>query len=161
MQGQAGHYHPHRLCLHHYYALPPDMSASFGFPSGVLIPSNIPARQEDTLWQEQTYYINPMDALGLGLGGWTLSVHHVYDPQGRVLYYGDGRRRSVDNMNSVIRTFAGGAILLMVSETDCPPPSLDCSAAYAVSSGPDGSVIYGHGLLPPAARWFLTASFTP
>jgi hypothetical protein len=31
---------------------------------------------------------------GLGLGGWSLSVHHTYDVRGRTLYLGNGDQRS-------------------------------------------------------------------
>ncbi|HWR90130.1 MAG TPA: hypothetical protein VN260_07715, partial [Dissulfurispiraceae bacterium] len=95
-----------------YYALPPSMNASFGAPSGVRIPGDIPARQEVTLWQEAQSMINLWDARSLGLGGWSLSPHHVYDPLGKELYYGDGRRRSVDNMKDVFETYAGGGNVL-------------------------------------------------
>ncbi len=43
-----------------------------------------------------------------GLGSWSLNVHHSYDPIGRVLYLGDGERRSTLNVSQVITTIAGG-----------------------------------------------------
>jgi RHS repeat-associated protein len=33
-----------------------------------------------------------LDARGIGLGGWTVSVHHIYDPDSGTLYYGSGKR---------------------------------------------------------------------
>src|SRR5262249_45000095 len=36
--------------------------------------------------------IGAWDGRGEGLGGWSLNVHHNYDPVGRVLYRGDGGR---------------------------------------------------------------------
>jgi RHS repeat-associated protein len=47
------------------------------------------------------------DAHVHGLGGWSLDVHHGYDPIGRNLYLGSGRRRSTGNLTDVIRTVAG------------------------------------------------------
>ncbi len=47
------------------------------------------------------------DARKVGLGGWTLSGHHFYDPVGRVLHTGDGRRRSADSVSATITTVAG------------------------------------------------------
>ena len=35
------------------------------------------------------------DAREQGLGGWTLSQNHRYDPEAQILYLGDGERRSV------------------------------------------------------------------
>ena len=32
------------------------------------------------------------DARGVGLGGWTLDAHHLYDPRTHTVYMGDGRR---------------------------------------------------------------------
>ena len=64
-------------------------------------------RQEVTLWRTDTVMIGGWDARGQGLGGWTLSAHHAYDPSGKVLYLGDGSRRSVNNINRTITTVAG------------------------------------------------------
>jgi len=41
------------------------------------------------------------------LGGWTLSVHHTYDPQMRVLYRGDGRFQTADDVKQVVKAIAG------------------------------------------------------
>ncbi len=37
-----------------------------------------------------------------GLGGWSVDVHHAYDPAGHVLYLGDGNRRSVQSIGRAI-----------------------------------------------------------
>ena len=44
-----------------------------------------------------------MDARSLVMGGWTLSGHHFYDPAGRVLHTGDGRRRRADTVSTMSR----------------------------------------------------------
>jgi YD repeat-containing protein len=44
---------------------------------------------------------------GLGLGGWSLSAHHTYDPASRTLYRGDGGRRNADGIGANVRPFAG------------------------------------------------------
>jgi YD repeat-containing protein len=38
----------------------------------------------------QLFYLRPLDFKKIGLGGWTLNVHHFYDSNERVIYYGDG-----------------------------------------------------------------------
>ncbi len=43
-----------------------------------------------------------------GLGGWTISVHHIYDPVGKVLYLGTGEVRAAENLLQIIKTVAGG-----------------------------------------------------
>src|SRR5437667_2182961 len=60
---------------------------------GYLYPASYP-RPEITRWRESAAPIGAWDARGVGLGGWTLNVHHFYDRVGQVLYLGNGRRRS-------------------------------------------------------------------
>ncbi|NQT82236.1 hypothetical protein HQ563_04390 [bacterium] len=90
------------------YQEPAEFGQSFGQLSGTPITSSR-ARQEVVLWQEQRRTIsNFWDARGQGLGGWTLSKQHSYDPRARVLHRGDGVRRSAGSINVIIDTFAGG-----------------------------------------------------
>jgi hypothetical protein len=42
------------------------------------------------MWKEVRGRAGNFDASALGLGGWTLSPHHVYDPTSRLLLRGDG-----------------------------------------------------------------------
>ena len=95
-----------------FYALPPSVARSFGAASGQRIPGNIPARQEVTLWQDQKSSVSVApDFRQAGVGGWSLDVHHVYDPVGQVLYQGDGSRRSAKAQeNGVITTVAGTGV---------------------------------------------------
>jgi RHS repeat-associated protein len=78
------------------------------------------------------------------LGGWSLDVHHAYDPLSRVLYLGDGQRRSADElvMSSSIRTVAGNGNPFFGRDGGDGGSALnamiDQPAALAV--GPDGSL---------------------
>src|SRR4029077_13166887 len=56
-----------------------------------------------------TATLGTWDARGQGgLGGWTLSIHHGYDPIGHVLHLGTGERRSeINALGAVVQTFAG------------------------------------------------------
>jgi YD repeat-containing protein len=93
------------------YQQPAQFEASFGAVSGAPIKSN-PARGEMTIWQDITgtvYTVGGWDARAQGLAAWTLNVHHAYDPVGQVLYLGDGRRRSGEDVKRVITTVAGVA----------------------------------------------------
>jgi hypothetical protein len=67
------------------------------------------AREEVTLWRtwQDRIGAGAWDARAAGLGGWTLSPHHAYDPAGEVLYRGDGGRQSANAIGSTISTFAG------------------------------------------------------
>jgi RHS repeat-associated protein len=80
----------------------------FGYNgNGVPISSSL-ARDELILWQVWRGTIGPWDARQVGLGGWSLSEHHTYDPSAKVLYLGDGRQRSAEALGNVITTVAGG-----------------------------------------------------
>jgi len=78
------------------------------------------------------------------LAGWSIGAHHRYDPVDRVLYMGDGRLRSAENVGLVADRFAGE-----ISE-DAPEasgdggPARDATFAYpeVMDVGPDGSVYF-------------------
>jgi len=76
-----------------YYAMPTPSSTSFGEASGALIPGDIPTRAEIYLSQCATLDLGGFDPRALRTGGWTLNIHHVYDPVAGVLYRGDGTAR--------------------------------------------------------------------
>jgi RHS repeat-associated protein len=51
-------------------------------------------RQELTFWQEHKSRLGNWAGPGSGFGGWSLDVHHVYEPASGTLYLGGGRRLS-------------------------------------------------------------------
>jgi len=74
---------------------------------GYVYPASYP-RPEITRWRESTAPIGAWDAREVGLGGWTLNVHHFYDRVGHVLYLGDGRRRNKMNATQPLSAVGGG-----------------------------------------------------
>jgi sugar lactone lactonase YvrE len=74
-----------------------------------------------------------------GLGGWSLTVHHAYDPVATKLYLGDGRRRS--NIGVTIHTVGGGS---------SPPFNMNEGGPaigawinpWGLEVGPDGSIYF-------------------
>lgn len=66
-------------------------------------------RAESTISQEFRDELGGWYALAQGLGGWSLSPLHAYDPAAGVLYLGDGGRRSPRNLRGVITTAASVA----------------------------------------------------
>jgi RHS repeat-associated protein/uncharacterized repeat protein (TIGR01451 family) len=64
--------------------------ATYGDPA--LMPT--PTRGEVTIWNDWKGKIGTWNAGTNQLGGWTLSIVHSYDPFQRLLYQGDGIRRS-------------------------------------------------------------------
>ena len=75
------------------YQDPGPLPGSFNGIGGVVLNAN-PARQEAAISQSFTATIGEglTDARVIGLGGWTLSGHHVYDPSARVMHLGNGSR---------------------------------------------------------------------
>lgn len=79
-----------------------------------------------------------------GLGGWTLSDHHSYDPVGGVLYMGDGTRRNVGDIGAVVRTVAGTGA--QWSDGDGGPGNQAAiTAPNAMAFGRDGTVYWAQG----------------
>jgi len=82
-------------------------TSSFGYNgNGIPITGDL-ARGEITLSQKFVQTIGVFDNRQLALGGWSLNVHHFYDPTDHVIYEGDGSRRSVQTINAGITTVAG------------------------------------------------------
>lgn len=69
------------------------------------------------------------------LGGWTIDVHHQYDPEERVLYMGDGRRRSA----------TGSRLSRLVERLPQWPPAGSQPFPSALAVGPDGSLFFSTG----------------
>lgn len=124
-----------------YYILPLSMRSTFGGASGIRIVGDIPARQEVTLWQEQQVKLGGWDAKGQMLGGWTMSIHHAYDPVGKVLYKGDGTRHSgATKEGRAIESVAGTGGSVFAG--DGGPASQAGLSAADVAVGPDGSLYF-------------------
>jgi RHS repeat-associated protein len=87
------------------YRPPVGLPRSFSrFPSSAVRLTD--ARTEILIWQEFTTALGSWDARSQGLGGWTLSRHHAYDPFARVLHRGDGSRQAASNAQGyVVRPF--------------------------------------------------------
>ncbi len=86
---------PVRIRVGYTYALVMGRTARFGYQGDGVTLGGIQARSDVTFWRESRATVSQWSAAGLGLAGWSLSAHHVYDPAGRRLLYGDGRRREV------------------------------------------------------------------
>lgn len=123
------------------YQQPAERAQVFGALSGVPI-SGDRTRQQVTLsqeWQDDLAPVGNFDVAAEGLGGWTLDVHHVYDPTGRVLHLGNGDRRSAQAINAVIDLVAGGDLSGFTGDGGrADQARLNQGAGVAVA--PDGTV---------------------
>jgi len=96
-------------------------------------------RQEVTLWQEWQSTIGPWDARLQSFGGWSLHIHHAYDPVSRVLHLGDGGRRSAKTLGYVITTAAGNGTLGSGGDGG-PATRAQLETPARITVGPDGSL---------------------
>jgi RHS repeat-associated protein len=98
---------------------------------------------EVILWQTQQLGIGAFDARGMGLGGWSLSQHHTYDPNDKTVHLGDGRQRQATTLNSVLTGFAGGG-----TPADLLGDGLPATQAFVIIDfggivvAPDGTVYF-------------------
>jgi RHS repeat-associated protein len=124
------------------YNVPANVQANFALASGIPIPGTA-TRREVTLWQEHKASLGLFDAQALGNGGWSLNVHHTYDPNDRMLYLGDGSQRGGNyGTMSTIKQIAGGGL----STADgIPATEANLSRVKDVAVGPDGVLYIADG----------------
>ncbi|MFE6892063.1 RHS repeat-associated core domain-containing protein [Streptomyces sp. NPDC057694] len=99
------------------YTTPADFERSFGLIAGSGKPSGGSSRRrpitdatrkEITLTQSYTTIVGAWTApREAGLGGWSLNLHHTYDPLTQTLYLGNGRQRQAEPFSPVITTISG------------------------------------------------------
>jgi RHS repeat-associated protein len=121
---------PVRILVGYTYALVMGRTARFGTQGDGSVLAGSPARTDVTYWRESSSTVSQWSAAGLGLAGWSLTIHHAYDPAGRRLYYGDGRRREVPT--AIIETIV--------------PANMDFGQKPqngTLAIGPDGSLYLG------------------
>jgi RHS repeat-associated protein len=99
-----------------------------------------PARAQIVLWNEWHGRTGPWDDKPLGLGGWTLNVHHSYDPFAGVIHFGDGSDLTPASTPRVSKVVAGtGGQPGQGVSTDGIAATLANIAPAGVAVGPDGS----------------------
>lgn len=129
------------------YQSPGEFLQSFGRATGFSLTQN-PTRSEATVSQQHRGVMRLWDAPAEGLGGWSLSVHHAYDPTGRVLYLGDGRRKTADDITYVQGAVAGngtGCGGAPYSGENGPALAAKLPGVRNMASAPDGSLFVAHG----------------
>ncbi|PYK02914.1 MAG: hypothetical protein DME23_00705 [Verrucomicrobia bacterium] len=136
-----------------YYVPPSQFEQAFAtFPETTIAGNR--ARDEITLWKDWKGTIGNLLSDGVGLGGWTVDIHHAYDSRSRTLHYGDGRRRSASALEStIINTFAGGAFASAENGDGGPATGALLRSPTGLVTGPDGSLYI--------AGWGQAASLRP
>jgi RHS repeat-associated protein len=78
-----------------------------------------------------------------GLGGWTLSANHAYDPRNQTLYRGDGTRSSASDQNRlVLNTVIGNGSTQPAPTEGAQARSIWMGDTYGLTAGPDGSIYF-------------------
>jgi RHS repeat-associated protein len=131
--------HPAKVVLGHTYEAEYGTTDRFGYNGNGQRITGSREQREITLWSDRTTYLGAWDARGQGLGGWTLDVHHAYDPHARVLHMGDGTSRGAQDVSRVIDTIAGGG---QSRDNGIPATEADINTTSGMAVAADGSVYY-------------------
>lgn len=86
--------------------------------------------------------VGTLDARTQALGGWTLSPHHAYDVNGRVLYLGDGGQRGVGPAVPETVSSLAGHNPQFNCGVDGIEASRSCLGPNSLVQAPDGSLYF-------------------
>lgn len=90
------------------YSVPASTAASFGLiPSGDGFVAPPEARRTYDMTNSVTVALGGFDPRSAGLGGWTLTTHHAFDPVAGVVSLGDGSQQLETTVRAVVDTVAG------------------------------------------------------
>jgi RHS repeat-associated protein len=120
------------------YSTPAGLSSAFGSFGTSRLEGNR-ARQEISIAQAFAGSVGAQDTRGMGLGGWSLNAHHSYDPAGRTLYLGDGRRVQAESLGGVLTTVAGNGLSGFGGDGG-PATAASFSFVNDIAEGPDGTL---------------------
>jgi RHS repeat-associated protein len=116
---------------------------SFGYSPGYMV-TDIPSRRDYIRWQNKTCTIACRPANNIA--GWSLNAHHVYDPVGKKIMYGNGTSRSaaqLDNNVPVITTLAGTNVGGFI--TGQPAKEQNFGIINDVAAAADGTFYFSTG----------------
>jgi RHS repeat-associated protein len=124
-----------------YYAVPADFTSSFARAeaAGTAV---ISSRGSSTITLSKTWseLLGAWDARALGLGGWSLSIQHAYDPASRTLFLGAGGQRSAEALSLHTITTVAGNGLYGFSGDGGPAIAARLGNPIGVAVAPDGSL---------------------
>lgn len=104
------------------------------------------ARNELEMWEERDVSLGSLGTSSATIGGWSLDVHHYFDPASRTLYLGNGTKRSGGELAPVATTVAGGTCVFDATGNCGPIPVPGARAvdayfsSYGMVVGGDGSM---------------------
>jgi len=127
------------------YTAPANFDQAFGAPSTIEI-TGTPYRNDVTYWRRWEQLIGGgWDGRAQALGGWSLTLQHAYDPNGRTLYRGDGARRNATSIPLTVKTVAGGVYYNLYNPDLHEGGNALAEGMYlprVLAIGPDGTIYY-------------------
>ncbi|MBU0945940.1 MAG: cadherin-like domain-containing protein [Proteobacteria bacterium] len=123
-----------------YYQGVSQMLASFGY-KGNGVPLDVNSRGEFIMWRDLNLSMGAYLFQDSAVGAWTPSMHHVYDPVGRMLYFGDGSRRSAQGVNEIMELVAGTGTAGFSGDGG-PATSARINLPHDAVVAPDGSLFF-------------------
>lgn len=145
------------------YTVPAPTAASFGLiPVGDGFAAPPEARRTYDLTNSVTVALGGFDPRPAGLGGWTLTTHHAFDPVAGVVSLGDGSQQLETSVRAVVDTVAGtgerceGGIVVTglagaAAQFTGDPPDLVCAQdgvpATDTPVNPDHVLVTGDGTI--------------
>jgi RHS repeat-associated protein len=134
------------------YSNPGPFPEAFGQIGGVTLGAN-PTRQQVNITRRFITTIGEglTDARTIGLGGWTLDVHHTFDPVARVLHDGGGSRRRAGSIARILTAVDVMGQSIITGVTVAPDGSVYSVSPHAdtvVRIAPDGTqaIVAGTGV---------------
>ncbi len=107
-----------------------------------------------TAWQDWYGMLSFWDSAPAGIGGWSLNVHHAYDPGSGMLFLGDGSRTDAGLSENIISNVAGTSALDTdedgfldggFSGDNGSAGLAQLDRPFGVATGPDGSIFIADG----------------
>ncbi len=132
------------------YRTPDTFQSSFAQVGGAILSTN-GTRTEISVAQQWSGVVGDgLQAPASALAGWSVDVHHTYDPVGHTLYLGNGAKRSADGQNfDVIKTVKSGLASPegMTRTADGALLIADAAAQVVRRIAPDGTTTIVAGTL--------------